>query len=66
MGPFLELHVSKALFATPALGASCATARRCRRLTASLFDPYVTSYTTCAAPGRKWRESNARDAGFAS
>jgi hypothetical protein len=41
MGSFLELHVSKALFATPALERVLgATARRCRRLTASLFDPY--------------------------
>jgi len=67
MNPFLELHVSKALFATPALERVFgATARRCRRLTASLFDPYRPELHYMRGPGPKWREKHAQDAGFAS
>jgi len=67
MSPFLELHVSKALFATPAPGRVFgATARRCRRLTASLFDPYRPELHYMRGPGPKWREKHAQDAGFAS
>ena len=61
----LESHVFKALFATPGrvLGA---TARRWRRLTASLFDPYRPELHYMRGPGPKWREKHARIAGFAS
>jgi hypothetical protein len=59
MSRFLESHVSKALFATPGhvLGV---TARRWRRLTASLFDPYRPELHYMRGPGPKWREKHAR------
>ena len=64
MSPFLELHVSKALFATPALGRVFgATARRCRRLTASLFDPYRPELHYMRGPGPKSREKFAAQMG---
>jgi hypothetical protein len=67
MTPLLELHVSKALFATPAMGRVLgATAPRCRRLTASLFDPYRPELRHMRGLRPKWREKHARDAGFAS
>ena len=41
MSSFSDSCVSRLLFATPALGRVVGvTARRCRRLTVSLFDPY--------------------------
>jgi hypothetical protein len=61
MSRFLESHVSKALFAPPGrvLGA---TARRWRRLTASLFDPYRPELHYMRGHGPKWREKHARGA----
>jgi hypothetical protein len=67
MSTFSNLYVSRVLFATPApervLGA---TARRWRRLTAPLFDPYRPELHYMRGPGPKWREKHARGAGFAS
>jgi hypothetical protein len=43
-----------------------ATARRWRRLTTSLFDPYRPELHYMRGPGPKWRAKHARGAGFAS
>ena len=67
MTPFLELRGARALFGTPSLGRVLgATARRWRRLTAPLFDPYRPELHYMRGPGPKWREKHGRTAGFAS
>jgi hypothetical protein len=43
-----------------------ATARRWRRLTAPLFDPYRPELHYMRGPGPKWREKHTRSVGFAS
>ena len=53
MSIFADSYVSRVLFASPAPGRVFgATARRWRRLTTSLFDPYRSElhYITCVAP----------------
>jgi hypothetical protein len=62
--PNTALAFPLAWFATPSLGRVLgATARRWRRLTASLFDPYRPELHYMRGPGPKWREKHARGAG---
>ena len=67
MSTFADSYVSRVLFASPGservLGA---TARRWRRLTASLFDPYRPELHYMRGPGPKWRAKHAGSAGCAS
>jgi hypothetical protein len=67
MSSFADSYVSKVLFAsaTPARVFG-ATARRWRRLTTSMFDPYRPELHYMRGPGPKWRAMHARDAGCAS
>jgi hypothetical protein len=59
MSTFADSHVSRVLFARRALDA---TARRWRRLTTSLFDPYQPERHYMRGPGPKWRAKHARGA----
>ena len=62
MSTFSDSHVSRLLFATPALDRVVGlTARRWRRLAAPLFDPYRPELHYMRGPGPKWREKHARD-----
>ena len=62
MSSFSDSHVSRLLFATPALDRVVGlTARRWRRLAAPLFDPYRPELHYMRGPGPKWREKHARD-----
>jgi hypothetical protein len=63
MSTFADSYVSRALVARRALDA---TARRWRRLTTSLFDPYQPELHYMRGPGPKWRAKHARGAGCAS
>jgi len=63
MSTFADSYASRVLFARRALGA---TARRWRRLTNSLFDPYQPELHYMRGPGPKWRAKHARGAGCAS
>ena len=67
MSTFTDSYVSRVLFASHApqrvLGA---TARRWRRLTTSLFDPYRPELHYMRGPGPKWRAKQAGSAGCAS
>jgi hypothetical protein len=61
MSTFSDSYVSRLLFATPALGHVVGvTARRWRRLTASLFDPYRPELHYMRGPGPKWRAKHER------
>ena len=61
MSSFSNSCVSRLLFATRALGRVVGvTARRCRRLTASLFDPYRPELHYMRGPGPKWRAKHER------
>jgi hypothetical protein len=64
MRTFSDSYVSRVLFAAPALDRVIGvTARRWRRLTASLLDPYRPELHYMRGPGPKWREKHTRDAG---
>jgi hypothetical protein len=67
MSTFSDSYVSRVLFANPAPGRVFgATARRWRRLTTSLFDPYRPELHYMRGPGPKWRAKHAHGAGCAS
>ena len=67
MTTFADSYVSRVLFAGPAQAPIFgATARRWRRLTASLFDPYRPELHYMRGPGPKWRAKHAGGAGCAS
>jgi hypothetical protein len=67
MSSFADSYVSKVLFASPAPAwVFGATARRWRRLTTSMFDPYRPELHYMRGPGPKWRAMHARYAGCAS
>jgi hypothetical protein len=56
--------VLRALLACPTLARGLeGAARRWRRLTTSLFDPYRPERHYMRGPGPKWREKHAREAG---
>jgi hypothetical protein len=63
MSTFSDSYASGVLFATHPLGRIVsASARRWRRLTAPLFDPYRPELHYMRGPGPKWREKHARGA----
>ena len=66
MSTFADSYVSRVLFASPAPGVFGATARRWRRLTTSLLDPYRPELHYMRGPGPKWRAKHAQGAGCAS
>ena len=67
MSTTADSYVARVLFASPAPGRVLgATARRWRRLTTSLFDPYRPELHYMRGPGPKWRAKDARGAGRAS
>ena len=67
MSTFADSYVSSVLFACPTLGWILgATARRWRRFTTSLFDPYRPEMHYMRGPGPKWRAKHAGSAGFAN
>jgi hypothetical protein len=67
MSTLADSYVSRVLFASPApRWVLDATARRWRRLTTSLFDPYRPELHYMRGPGPKWRAKHARGAGCAS
>jgi hypothetical protein len=67
MSTFPDSYVSRVLFASPVPGRVLgATARRWRRLTTSLFDPYRPELHYMRGPGPKWQARHARGAGCAS
>jgi len=53
MSTFADSYVSRVLFASPAPGVFGATARRWRRLTTSLLDPYRPELHYMRGPGPK-------------
>ena len=56
MSTFADSYVSRVLFASPAPGRVWdLTARRWRRLTTLLFDPYRPELHYMCGPGPKWR-----------
>ena len=62
MREFSRSYVSTVLFATPTPARGLdAVARRRRRLTTSLFDPYRPELHYMRGPGPKWREKQTRD-----
>ena len=67
MSTFAESYVSRVLLACPAPGRVLgATARRWRRLTTSLLDPYRPEQHYMRGPGPKWRAKHARGVGCAN
>jgi hypothetical protein len=60
MSTFSDSYVSRVLFA-PGRSFDLA-ARRWRRLSTSLFDPYRPELHYMRGPGPKWREKHRRDA----
>ena len=67
MSTIADSYVSRVLFANPAPGRVLdAPARRWRRLTTSLFDPYRPELHYMRGPGPKWRAKHAPGAGCAS
>jgi hypothetical protein len=67
MSTLTDSYVSRVLFANHASGRVLgATARRWRRLTTSLFDPYRPELHYMRGPGPKWRAKHAGGAGCAS
>ena len=67
MSTFADSYVSRVLFASPVpVRVLDSTARRWRRLTVSLFDPYRPELHYMRGPGPKWRAKHARAAVFAS
>jgi hypothetical protein len=62
MNTFADTYVSRVLFACPVSGRVLGTtARRWRRLTSSLLDPYRPELHYMRGPGPKWRAKHARD-----
>jgi len=62
MSKFAPSYVSAVLFARPPLDRIVnVTARRWRRVTASLLDPYRPELHYMRGPGPKWREKHAGD-----
>ena len=60
-------YVSRVLFLSPVpVRVLDATARRWRRLTTSLFDPYRPELHYMRGPGPRWRAKHARGAVCAS
>ena len=59
MSEWSDSYVSRVLFGTHARTGG-AVARRWRRLTTSLLDPYRPELHYMRGPGPKWREANAR------
>jgi len=67
MSTLADSYVSRVLFACPTPGRVLgAAARRWRRLTTSLFDPYRPELHYMRGPGPKWRAKHAGSAGFAT
>ena len=67
MSTLADSYVSRVLFACPTPGRVLgAAARRWRRLTTSLFDPYRPELHYMRGPGPKWRAKHAGSAGFAN
>jgi hypothetical protein len=63
MAAFSDSYVSRVLFATSPPGRGTDPfARRWRRLTSSLFDPYRPELHYMRGPGPKWREKHSRGA----
>jgi hypothetical protein len=61
MGTFAESYVSSVLFVGPSPGRVFgATARRWRRLTTSLSDPYRPELHYMRGAGPKWRAKHAQ------
>jgi len=66
MSTFTDSYVSRVLFASHAPGRVLGeTARRWRRLTTSLFDPYRPELHYMRGPGPKWQAKHAGGAGWA-
>jgi hypothetical protein len=64
MREFSDSYVLRTLFAAPMPGRGLAVvARRWRRLTTSLLDPYRPELHYMRGPGPKWREKHMRGAG---
>jgi len=61
MSEWSDSYVSRVLLRTRAHPVG-AIARRWRRLTTSLVDPYRPELHYMRGPGPKWREANARHA----
>lgn len=59
MNVFSDSYVLRVLFTRERRGA---TARRCRRLAVSLFDPYRPELHYMRGPGPKWREKHKQGA----
>ena len=57
-----DSYVSRVLFAAPGRRPD-AVARRWRRLTTSLLDPYRPELHYMRGPGPKWRQANRRGVG---
>jgi len=67
MSALADSYVSRVLFLSPVpVRVLDATARRWRRLTTSLFDPYRPELHYMRGPGPRWRAKHARGAVCAS
>jgi len=67
MSALADSYVSRVLFLSRVLVRVLdATARRWRRLTTSLFDPYRPELHYMRGPGPRWRAKHARGAVCAS
>ena len=67
MSTFADSYVSRVLFASPGSGRVLgASAKRWRRLTPSLCDPYRPELHYMRGPGPKCRAKHAGSAGCAS
>ena len=67
MSTIADSYVSRVLFLSPVpVRVLDATARRWRRLTTSLFDPYRPELHYMRGPGPRWRAKHARGAVCAS
>jgi len=58
MSAFVDSYIWRVLFSPPRANA---VARRWRRLTTSLLDPYRPELHYMRGPGPKWREKHRRD-----
>jgi hypothetical protein len=58
MSAFVDSYILRVLFSPPRRNE---VARRWRRLTTSLFDPYRPELHYMRGPGPKWREKHTRD-----
>jgi hypothetical protein len=67
MSALADSYVSRVLFLSPVpVRVLDATARRWRRLTTLLFDPYRPELHYMRGPGPRWRAKHARGAVCAS